>query len=192
MTDNALWKRLSSAQKHEMAAPANDWQVRRARCIEAGLPPSSSKKSSEDDGQTMEETSDDEPTPTLSVGFTMAQAQAHYEAIMAAKEQPARCRRSLCSGCCRKSNDTTYGSSSITGSQRAQIAGEQANKDAVTAMSRRIRRSDVQRTLYQSTCSARNIRLERWRLHVMRVESEVLHEICPVCMNFVRFLWNFF
>jgi hypothetical protein len=52
---------LSTKQKQELAGLAAGWQARLARWTEARLLASSSEVS--DENQTMEEASDDEPTP---------------------------------------------------------------------------------------------------------------------------------
>ena len=81
----ALWESLSTETKHVVVALAPAWQSRRARRIEISLLASSPEVSDIEDDTTMETSSDDTapaPVPPVHAGFTMEQAQAHYNAAL--------------------------------------------------------------------------------------------------------------
>ena len=87
----APWDSLSPEMKHVGAGLAAAWRSRRARQIEAGSPASSPKVSDDEDDTMMETGSDDSasaPAPPVHAGFTMEQAQTHYDATVA-EVQPA-------------------------------------------------------------------------------------------------------
>lgn len=84
-----MWESLSTEQKLKLTGLKSGWRARHARLIEAGFTASSPRVSS--DNPTIEEASDDEPAPPTTlvhVGFTLEQAQMHFNAIML-EEQPA-------------------------------------------------------------------------------------------------------
>lgn len=130
--------------------------------IAAGLPLCSPDKNSKDDDPTMEEVSDDEPTPALVTGFSMARAQANFNAVMTEMEQeeqlapPVPVFRML-------QEEQRYNLDLLVHhlSAKQQIAGEQVKERAVTAL---VVADpcfvDQQRVLFESACSARTARAE--------------------------------
>ena len=78
--------------KHAVAALAATWQRRHARRIEAGLQASSPEVSDNNDDDPTMEMGSDNPAPEsapVHAGFTMEQAQAHYNATKADVQPPS-------------------------------------------------------------------------------------------------------
>lgn len=109
------WKHLSLRGRHEITGIIHNWQARRTKCIEEGLPPSSPEESSEDDNPTVSS------HPCRSPSSPWNRRRRTSTASWWRWSQ--RRRWCQCSGRCRRSSATTCSSSSTTNWRRSKSSG---------------------------------------------------------------------